>query len=91
MSSSEILIVKFRHRDCQGVAQTEGELPALQYEIYGVAFSAGHVHAERTSVDDVDLLSRQISDRDHFSSFANVEGHVLAVVHQFVFLRVVPH
>jgi hypothetical protein len=55
--------------DCHGVAQSEGELPALQYEIYGVAFSAGHVRAERTSVDDVDLLSRQISDRDHFPSF----------------------
>ena len=49
------------------------------------------VHAERNSVDDVDFLSRQISDRDHFSSFVNVEDHVLAVVHQCVFLRVVPH
>ena len=66
-------------------------MSALQYEIYGAAFSAGHVRAERTSVDDVDLLSRQISDRDHFSSFVNVEDHVLAVVHQFAFLRVVPH
>ena len=65
----EILIIKFRHCDCRGVAQSEGELPALQYEIYGVAFSAGHARAERTSVDDVDLLSRQISDRDHFPSF----------------------
>ena len=39
----------------------------------------------------MDFLSRQISDRDHFSSFVNVEDHVLAVVHQFAFLRVVLH
>ena len=50
-----------------------------------------HVNAERNSVNDVDLLSRQISDRDHFSSFVNVKDHVLAVVRQFVLLRVVPH
>ena len=42
-------------------------------------------------MNDVDFLSRQISDRDHFSSFVNIENHVLAVVRPFVLLRVVPH